>query len=177
MVDRMTPQQRSYAMSRVRSRNTTPELSVRCLLHRLGFRFRLHRKDLPGRPDIVLPRWRAVVFVHGCFWHRHTGCRLATSPGTRVEYWTMKFARNVERDRENQAALRERGWNVVVIWECELQSPEILAARLEAAIRGGDPLSDSVAALLAAEEGGDYGSPRPTGRARRDAAKTVKPKS
>lgn len=106
-------------MRNVRGKNTTPELVVRSALHRAGYRFRLHRKDLPGRPDIVLPRLRTVVFVHGCFWHRHHGCRAASQPSTRRSFWSEKFARNMERDRRNLDALQADGWAVHVVWECE----------------------------------------------------------
>jgi len=110
---------RSEIMRSVRGKNTTPELKVRSALHRAGYRFRLHRKNLPGRPDIVFPSRRAVVFVHGCFWHRHPGCRAASSPSTRSGFWQAKFDRNVERDRQNIEALDECGWSVHVVWECE----------------------------------------------------------
>ena len=106
-------------MRRVRGKNSTPERLVRSALHRAGFRFRLHDKRLPGRPDIVLPSRRAVVFVHGCFWHRHPGCRAASTPKTRTTFWQEKFDRNVQRDRRDQAALEASGWHVHVVWECE----------------------------------------------------------
>lgn len=106
-------------MRHVRSTDTTPEKKVRSLLHKLGFRFRLHRSDLPGKPDIILPKHRAVVFVHGCFWHRHQGCPHATTPSSHQEYWLPKFKRTVERDKKNQEELRKKGWNVIVVWECE----------------------------------------------------------
>lgn len=126
MGDRLSPQERSRVMSRIRSRDTGPELAVRSFLHRQGFRFRLHRKDLPGKPDIVLPKYRAVIFVHGCFWHQHPGCREGRIPGSRRSYWAPKLRRNVERDREARAALARDGWRVCVVWECELE-PETLA--------------------------------------------------
>ena len=118
-------------MRRVRSVNTAPEIKVRSLLHRLGFRFRLHRKDLPGNPDIVLPKHSAVIFVHGCFWHRHPGCSRATTPASHRDYWLPKFSRTVERDFKNQEQLRSSGWKVVVVWECELKNLDILADRLQ----------------------------------------------
>lgn len=121
---------RSRNMAAIRGRDTSPELRVRSLLHRLGYRFRLHRRDLPGSPDIVLPRHRTVVFVHGCFWHRHPGCRYATTPKTREEFWTRKFEQNVERDRRQQQQLREMGWSVMVVWECELLDLPSLTVRL-----------------------------------------------
>jgi DNA mismatch endonuclease, patch repair protein len=114
-------------MSRIRGKDTKPELRVRSQLHRMGYRFRLHRKDLPGRPDIVLPKYDTVIFVHGCFWHRHKGCRFAYTPKTRVEFWETKFEQNVRRDRRNEAALRKRGWRIIRIWECETESFEALA--------------------------------------------------
>lgn len=102
----------------------------RKLLHALGLRFRLHRRDLPGSPDIVLPGYRKVIFVHGCFWHRHLGCRYATTPKTRQDYWVPKFAANVERDARKQAQLEELGWHVLVVWECETKTKDALGRRL-----------------------------------------------
>lgn len=119
--DVFTPAKRSEIMSRVRSKNTKPELFVRSLLHAMGYRFRLHRKDLPGSPDVVLPRYRTAVFVHGCFWHQHPGCRKATIPKNNSEFWEAKLKRNHERDLEAQCRLEELGWNVLVLWECEVK--------------------------------------------------------
>ncbi|MBI2240939.1 MAG: DNA mismatch endonuclease Vsr [Magnetospirillum gryphiswaldense] len=130
-------------MSAVRGKNTEPEMRVRRLLHAKGYRFRLHRSDLPGTPDIVLPRHRTVIFVHGCFWHRHTGCKRATTPKTRVAFWTEKFERNVARDRLKETALREMGWQVIVVWECETKATEILAAKLVAALTNSSYPSES----------------------------------
>lgn len=121
---------RSDIMRAVKRAHTGPEIVVRQVLHALGFRFRLHRRDLPGSPDIVLPRFRTVVFVHGCFWHRHSGCRYASTPKSRQEYWLPKFKANVERDAKKEAQLRELGWRVQVIWGCETKSRETLEARL-----------------------------------------------
>lgn len=118
-------------MARVRNANTKPELAVRRWLHSRGFRFRLHRRDLPGTPDLVLPRYRTAVFVHGCFWHRHENCSRSTIPKTRREFWEEKLARNLERDRVAQTALRSLGWHVVVVWECATRTDEGLAASLE----------------------------------------------
>lgn len=109
-------------MSGIRGRDTRPELVLRSALHARGLRFRLHVAELPGRPDIVLPRHRAVILVHGCYWHRHPGCRYATTPATRTEFWLSKFESNVTRDANNHAALRVSGWRVAVVWECALRS-------------------------------------------------------
>lgn len=116
---------RSRNMRAVRGTNTRPEMLVRRGLHRRGLRFRLHRRDLPGCPDIVLPRHRAVVFVHGCFWHRHEGCRYATTPATRREFWQNKFTANFERDRRALEGLRAAGWRVAVVWECALKGDRL----------------------------------------------------
>jgi len=107
-------------MSRIRGSNTKPELRVRSLLHKMGYRFRIHRKDLPGRPDIVLPKYKTVIFVHGCFWHRHKDCKLANFPKSNTIFWNKKFNATQERDRLNQAKLNELGWKVLIVWECEL---------------------------------------------------------
>lgn len=107
-------------MSRIRGKNTRPEMAVRRYLHGQGFRYRLHVRDLPGKPDIVLPRFKSVVFVNGCFWHRHDGCPKAYTPKSNVEFWETKFAGNVARDRRNQRSLEQAGWRVFIIWECEI---------------------------------------------------------
>lgn len=117
-------------MSRIRSKNTSPECVVRSMLHKAGYRFRLHRKDLPGNPDIVLPKFRSVIFVHGCFWHQHKDCRYAVLPKTNEYYWAEKLRRNRERDDACVAVLEEMGWKVLVIWECELRMPEKAAQKL-----------------------------------------------
>lgn len=117
-------------MSRIRGRDTAPEKQVRSALHRAGYRFRLHRRDLPGRPDVLLPKYRTVVFVHGCFWHRHKGCRHAYAPKSRVAFWQEKFRGNIERDRRNVRELRRLGWKVVTVWECEAEWPERWLRRL-----------------------------------------------
>lgn len=121
---------RSYLMSRVKGKNTLPELRIRRIAHSLGLRFRLHRRDLPGTPDLVFPRWKIAVFMHGCYWHRHPGCKLSTTPKTRVEFWESKFIRNVERDRQNVAALERLGWRVLTFWQCELAKPDVVRDRL-----------------------------------------------
>lgn len=118
MTDIVSSEKRSSMMSGIRGKDTKPEIIVRRLLHRLGYRFRLHRKDLPGRPDIVLPKWRTVIFVNGCYWHGHKNCHLFRPPKTRTEFWTNKIKGNQARDRRNHAALRDAGWKIVVIWEC-----------------------------------------------------------
>ncbi|MGR3433819.1 MAG: very short patch repair endonuclease [Shimia sp.] len=120
----------SRRMSRVRKADTKPEVAVRRLAHRMGYRFRLHRRDLPGTPDVVFPRRRRVIQVHGCFWHQHPGCRHAGTPRSRLGYWGPKLARNVERDAETTAALEAAGWGVLVVWECETKDEESLRARL-----------------------------------------------
>lgn len=130
MADVFTVRERSWVMSRVRSKDTTPERAVRSLLHRMGFRFRLHGNDLPGKPDIVLPRHHCVVLVHGCFWHRHQRCSRATIPASNAAYWKMKFRRNVERDRQQKRDLQKCGWRVLVVWECELRCPDKLVSRM-----------------------------------------------
>lgn len=126
MADRITQERRSWNMAQIRDRDTKPEIAVRSMLHRLGFRFRLHRSDLPGNPDIVLPKYKTVVLVHGCFWHRHRNCKYAYTPKSRTEFWETKFARNVERDLEVRRELRKLGWKVVVVWECQLVKPDRL---------------------------------------------------
>lgn len=130
MVDNRTPQSRSALMSRIGSKNTVPELIVRRLLHRLGYRFRLHRKELAGTPDIVLPRHKTAIFVHGCFWHAH-GCKIGQPPKTRAEFWGPKLARNRQRDADKADALVATGWNVVTVWQCETRDPDALAIRLD----------------------------------------------
>lgn len=126
-MDKLSKEQRSRNMAAIRSKNTKPEIAIRSLLHSLGYRFRLHRKDLPGKPDIVLPRYRTVIFINGCFWHQHPGCRQATVPGSNVEFWQRKLQSNVARDIRNRELLQAAGWNVLVIWECEI--PDILRKR------------------------------------------------
>nr|WP_255529258.1 very short patch repair endonuclease [Luteimonas sp. MC1572] len=120
----MTPEERSERMSRIRSRDTSPELLVRRFLHAAGFRYRLHVRDLPGRPDIVLPKYKAVVLVNGCFWHAHH-CQKGRVPGTRSEFWANKFQKNRKRDRANRRLLREAGWSVITLWECSLSKRRV----------------------------------------------------
>src|SRR5919106_1632532 len=127
MADVHTPEQRSRNMAAIRGKNTAPELVVRRIAHRLGYRFRLHRRDLPGRPDLVFPRLRKVILVHGCFWHQHPGCSLARSPKSRPDYWLPKLRRNQERDAKAAEALKGLGWDLMVLWECEAAAEERLA--------------------------------------------------
>ncbi len=145
-------------MRQVRSANTGPEKRVGALLHRMGFRFRKHRKDLPGTPDLVLPKYKTIIFVHGCFWHRHPGCPHADLPATRQEYWLPKFRRTIERDRKNQQNLRNLGWNIVVIWECETRNAEQLEQRLLVLIslRYGDHKNTEHSLMVAAEDTNEY---------------------
>ena len=133
-MDRITSEHRSWNMSRIRGRDTVPERRVRSLLHRLGFRFSLRCKNLPGKPDIVLPARQAVVFVHGCFWHQHAGCRNATMPSTRRAFWETKLHGNVERDGRVGDLLRSQGWQVITVWECELSDEDGVARRLKQAL-------------------------------------------
>lgn len=123
--------ERSTIMRAVPRKDSKPEMVVRRALHRLGYRFRLHRADLPGTPDIVLPAHHMAIFVHGCFWHRHPDCRLASSPRTRADFWQSKFDRNVERDAGATLALEELRWRVLIIWECETRDPTRISQKLE----------------------------------------------
>lgn len=118
-------------MSRIRSSDTVPEQTLRSILHEAGFRFRLKGRKLPGRPDVVLPRYRAAVFVHGCFWHRHVGCTFAYTPRSNIKFWKAKFAENVQRDRLTSARLRRLGWRVITVWECQIEKhPSAVRDRL-----------------------------------------------
>ncbi len=129
--DVFSPEQRSEIMAKVRSQDTKPEVLVRSLIHRMGFRFRLHNKHLPGNPDIVLPRHKKIVFVHGCFWHQHEGCPHAARPASNIAYWNKKLDGNVRRDKANLEKLAALGWSVLVIWECETRNREQLILRLQ----------------------------------------------
>jgi len=135
MTDTHTPEQRSRNMAAIRCKDTSPERLVRSELHRRGFRFSLHRKDLPGKPDIVLPKYRTVIFVHGCFWHRHSGCRYCSTPSSNTEYWVKKFKRNVKRDRHVCYKLRADGWRVILIWECQVRNNTALQSRITTVAR------------------------------------------
>jgi DNA mismatch endonuclease (patch repair protein) len=135
LPDFLTPAQRSERMARIRSTNTRPEKAVRSLLHRLGCRFRLHGKNLPGRPDVVLPKYRKAVFVHGCFWHRHA-CRPLRLPETDAAFWAAKFAANVARDRRKLRAVRRAGWGALVVWGCQIKDRDRLERRLRRFLAG-----------------------------------------
>ena len=141
MPDFLTPPERSERMARIRSKDTSPELAVRRALHAAGFRFRLDDRRLPGRPDIVLRKHKAVIFVHGCFWHRHAGCKVASTPKSKTEFWQGKFDRNVERDVRVGQELAALGWRVFVVWECQVASQR----RVEQAV-------EALAALLRSDE-------------------------
>lgn len=133
-----TPAQRSQTMRAVKSTDTGPEMRVRRLVHAMGYRYRLHVKELPGKPDLVFPRWRAVIFVHGCFWHGHDCARGARTPKSNREYWQAKIGRNVERDARHREALAAAGWRVLTLWECELKDGVALQARIAAFFAGLD---------------------------------------
>ena len=141
MTDIMDSKRRSKLMAGIRGRDTAPEIAVRRIAHRMGLRFRLHRKDLPGRPDLVFPRHRLVVFVHGCFWHRHERCRYASTPKSRIAFWMEKFAANVARDACQEAALRALGWRILVVLECETRHKAADERKLAEVIRGGGSAS------------------------------------
>ena len=132
-MDKLSPERRSANMRAIRSESTKPEMAVRQLVHRMGYRYRLHRKDLPGKPDLVFASRRKVIFVHGCFWHQHPDkhCKDARPPRSNLDYWQPKLARNIARDGENQAALAAQGWRLLVIWECETTNPRDLARRVK----------------------------------------------
>ncbi len=135
MADRITPAQRSALMAKIRSKDTKPELAVRSMVHRAGYRYRLYRSDLPGKPDLVFPARRKVIFVHGCFWHQQGRCRLSR-PASNVEFWEAKFARNKKRDRSVLRRLRRAGWSAYVVWECKLKDRDRLLAAIERFLDG-----------------------------------------
>ena len=130
-MDRISKEHRSWNMSRIRSSNTKPEITVRSILHGLGYRFRLHARELPGRPDIVLPKHHAVIFVNGCFWHRHVGCPFAYTPKSRTEFWDGKFRETIERDVRNLAELAGLNWRTLTVWECETRDTAALVRQLK----------------------------------------------
>ena len=136
MPDVHSPEQRSFNMSQIRRRDTKPEVLLRSLLHRAGYRFRIDVAGLPGRPDIVLRKYNTAIQVHGCYWHRHEGCPKCTTPETNKKIWEEKFRRNIERDRRNEEALRQQGWNVLIVWECELSNaPQEVLSKITSALR------------------------------------------
>jgi DNA mismatch endonuclease (patch repair protein) len=144
MADIVPPEKRSAMMAAVRGKDTKPELILRRMLHRAGFRYRLHRRDLPGAPDVVFPGRRLVIFVHGCFWHGHAGCRYATVPKTRREFWVAKVEANRARDARVEDALRRQGWRVLVIWECETRKLDELGERLVSLLQSQLPAAPSL---------------------------------
>ena len=162
MPDSLSKELRHKTMSLVHSTNTKPELKLRRALWSLGFRYRVNEKRLPGKPDIVLPRYRTVVFIHGCFWHGHKGCKYYTIPKTNTEFWTAKVSRNQARDQEVWRKLEAKGWSVIIVWECELRPfvREITLAKLYAAIVGAPTFAyaeeEAPAIPLAAETTADY---------------------
>ncbi|RYG38916.1 MAG: DNA mismatch endonuclease Vsr [Burkholderiales bacterium] len=143
-MDILDPQRRSAHMRGVRRQHTKPELVVRRIAHSLGYRFRLHRKDLPGSPDIVFPRYRKIIFVHGCFWHGHQGCRYGSVPKTRTEWWLSKLAKNKERDAAAVDQLEALGWTATIVWECETRKPSGLEERINAFLKSPLDASDQV---------------------------------
>ncbi len=134
-MDKISKEKRSWNMSRIKSKDTSPEKKVRSVLHAMGFRFRLHYKKLPGKPDIVLPKYNTVIEVRGCFWHRHKGCREASNPKSNTQYWQEKFQKTIDRDKANQKKLQALGWDVIIIWECEVKNSNILMEKLNSLIR------------------------------------------
>lgn len=131
MADNLTPEQRKRTMSRVKQQDTKPEKIVRSLLHRLGFRFRKNVPSLIGKPDIVLPKYKTIIFVHGCFWHQHAGCRKSRRPTTNIEFWDEKLDKNIKRDIQTEAELKKLGWKILTVWDCEIKGKEILIEKLE----------------------------------------------
>lgn len=135
-MDVFSRHERSRIMAGIKGKNTRPEIIVRSLLHRMGYRFRLHRTDLPGKPDIVLPRHRKIIFVHGCFWHGHKGCPKSKRPQTNRKFWNRKLDGNIRRDAETLSDLRKLGWNVLIVWECEVKDVELMEEKLKSFMTG-----------------------------------------
>lgn len=135
-MDNLNKKHRSWNMSRIKSKNTRPERIVRSVLFRMGYRFRLTRKDLPCKPDVILPKYKTVIFVHGCFWHRHQNCKYAYEPKSNIQRWQKKFDENVKRDKRNTAELEKLGWNVVIVWECQTKKISKLTSFLSYSISG-----------------------------------------
>lgn len=146
-ADVVTPEQRSRNMSKIKGKNTKPEMIVRSMCHELGLRYRLHRKDLPGTPDLVFPKHRLCLFVHGCFWHRHPGCKYAYTPKSKLDFWLPKLAKNVERDINAQRALEVSGWRVSIIWECQTKNRDTLRTDIQKLINpevGGQHIANEM---------------------------------
>jgi DNA mismatch endonuclease, patch repair protein len=135
MVDNVSTERRSRMMARVRSKNTSPEIRVRQAAHAMGLRFRLHRSDLSGKPDLIFPKLKTALFVHGCFWHQHPGCKRAQVPKTQPHFWLSKFQTNIARDQRNAEALSRAGWRVAVIWECETKDEKTLSVALRRSLK------------------------------------------
>lgn len=135
MADIVSRSKRKEMMSKVKQRHTKPEIAVRKLLHRLGYRFRLHSKKLPGTPDIVLPKYKSVIFVHGCFWHQHEGCRKARRPTSNVEFWNEKLDKNIERDKRKESELKDLYWKVLTVWDCEIKDESTLIEKIKLFLR------------------------------------------
>lgn len=153
VIDTLTPERRSWNMSRIKGQNTGPERKLRSLLHKSGLRFRLHRKDLPGKPDIVFPKYKTIIFVNGCFWHRHKGCALAYTPKSRTDFWLAKFERTIERDAQKTKELRALGWRVLTLWECEINSEiERCLERVMTTLRESYPLTPRISATKSLSE-------------------------
>lgn len=131
MVDNLTIEQRKRAMSSVQQQNTKPEKIVRSLLHRSGFRFRKNVSSILGKPDIVLPKYKTIIFVHGCFWHQHAGCRKSRRPTTNIEFWNTKLDKNMKRDKQTETELKNLGWNILTVWDCEIKDEELLIEKLK----------------------------------------------
>ena len=134
MPDNLTKEQRKKAMSSVRQQDTKPEKLVRSILHKLGFRFRKNVSSLAGKPDIVLPKYKTIIFVHGCFWHQHKDCRKAYRPTSNIEFWNNKLDKNIKRDKETEAELKSLGWKVVIVWTCEMKDKELLIEKLKTSL-------------------------------------------
>lgn len=140
-MDKISPERRSANMGRIRSKNTSPEIVLRRLIHGLGYRFRLHRRDLPGKPDIVFPSRRKIILMHGCFWHQHSACPEGRIPGSRPEYWVEKLKRNQVRDEANRTLLEQQGWKIFVVWECELKDAAAVTKAVKKFLGSTAPVS------------------------------------
>lgn len=140
-MDVVSPEKRSRMMAGIKGKNTKPEMVVRKLVHSMGFRFRLHRKDLPGSPDIVLPRLKKAIFVHGCFWHRHQGCKFAYTPKSNTEFWLAKLDANMRRDTAALQALAALGWEILIVWECEVSNLPALTTKVNLFLSENAPMS------------------------------------